>query len=331
MNKVMTVREYLEAVQKGAITTSVGGQMSTQDAEKFINLVVENNPMYGKEFQLVPMTNPSKKIEIIDLATRIMRSGVEGVAPTDTFSPTISNRTLEVKEVLLPYDVTFDFLEENIEAQSADALLQGMFTTQFGNDQIDLSINGNESLAETITDTTPADGYDDTTGLSQNDHTFLRINDGWVKKFKADASAHAAVLSDSTTRDYKGVIFPALIDALPEKYQRDLSKLSFYVNPAAERAYRRQLSARETALADAILTEGRRVRFEGIDIVPVVGWPIHEPTLTAKLNLAVGVSRTIRTGRQVQERKRLVEYTITAKTDAEYAVGDRISYTVLTD
>jgi hypothetical protein len=327
----MTVKEFLAAVQKGTITTSVGGHMSTQDANSFINLVKENNPLYGTEVQLIPMTAPSKRIEIIDLASRIMRSGVEGVAPTDTFSPTISNRTLEVKEVLLPYDVTFDFLEENIEAQDADALLQKMFTTQFGNDQIDLSINGDEALAETITDTTPADGVDDTSGFTQTDHTFLRINDGWVKKLKADAAAHAAVLGDSTSRDYKGVLFPALIDNLPEKYLRDLTKLSFYVNPMAERAYRRQLSERETVLADAILTEGRRVKFEGIDIVPVPSWPTHVPVLSAKLNFAVGVSRSIRVGRQIQERKRIIEYTITAKTDAEYAVGDQISYTVLTD
>ncbi len=326
----MTVKEFLTAVQKGAITTSVGGQMSAQDADAFINLVKENNPMYGSEVRVIPMSSSEKKIEIIDLASRIMRGGVEGVAPSDTFSPTISQRSLAWKEVILPYDVTFDFLEENIEAQSADALLQGMFSTQFGNDQLDLSINGDESLAETITDTTPADGSDDTTGLTQNDHTFLRINDGWVKKLKADGVSHTAVLSDSTTRDYKGIIFPALIDNLPEKYQRDLSKLSFFVNPAMERAYRRQLSARETALADAILTEGRRVRFEGIDIVPMPGWPSLAPVLTAKLNLAVGIGRQVRVGRQIQERKRLIEYTITAKTDAEYAVGDQISYTVLT-
>ena len=41
-------------------------------------------------------------------------------------------------------------------------------------------------------------------------------------------------------------------------------------------------------------------------------------------NLAVGIGRAMRIGRQVQERKRAIEYTVTAKTDAEYAVSDQL-------
>jgi hypothetical protein len=237
---------------------------------------------------------------------------------------------LNYKEVILPYDVTLSFVEENIEGDDIDALLQTMFTTQFGNDQLDLSVNGDESLAEVITDVAPADGFDDTTLLSQADHDFLRLNKGWINLITNDADTHAVALGDTTTRDFKGEIFPELVDSLPNKWVKDKAKLSIYCSPKSERLYRRQLAGRETALGDAVLTEGRGVKYDGIDIIPMPDYPDTVCVITLKKNKKVGVGRQIRVGRQVQERKRLVEYTITAKTDCEFAVADAIGYVELT-
>ncbi len=331
----MTVKDFLEAIQKGAITTSTGGQLSAEQAKQFINTVVDENPFFGAqgskdgEIEVIPMTASQRQIDVIELASRIMRPGVEGTAPSTTVAPTIKRRTLTAKEVLLPYDVTFSFLEENIEGEDVDALLQVMFATQFGNDLLDLAINGDDGLAETITDTAPADGFDDTTGLSQNDHTFLRQNNGWVDLIVADSDTHVASLT-SSSRDFKGVIFPALMDAIPQKWLADKSKLSFYVSPKMERTYRAQVAGRETALGDQLLISGRKVQFDGIDVVAVTNWPDLNPTLTLKKNLKVGVGRSLRVGKQIQERKRIIEFTLTGKVDAEMAVADAVSYAVLT-
>lgn len=326
----MTIQEILAKIQKAQIATAAGGQLTTQQAKEFIDLTVAQSALLQK-IQTVQMVSSTYQLNMIDIASRVMRSAAEGVAPTNVQGVTITPRTLTQKESILPYDITFSFLEENIEQADAESKINAMFAKAFANDLLDLAINGDEALDETITDTTPADGADDTTGLSQNDHTFLRQNDGWLKLARNDASVNDVTLSSSIT-SWK-TEFKKILAAMPNKWKTNPADLVFLVSPDVDTEYRDELAARQTALGDEYQIKNKRAEYQGVIVEPVPFMPgtgtSHYPAgpivlLTKYKNLAIGVGRDLRFGRQVQERKRVVEYTITNKTDFNYVAGEMI-------
>jgi hypothetical protein len=324
----MTIQEILAGIQKSAIATAAGGQLTTEQAKEFIDLVVAQSD-FLKMIQTVQMTSSTYQLNTIDIASRVMRKAPEGTDPGFTQGVTISPRTLTQSESILPYDVTFSFLEENIEGGGAEQKINQMFAAAFGNELLDLGINGDDSLAETITDAND-DDIDDVTGLSQNDHTFLRQNDGWIAIARADAAVHKVELvldeEGNPTTSWKNE-FKKILAALPNKWKRAPGELLFLVSPDVETKYRNELGERSTALGDVYLTQDKSSQYQGVPVKSIPFWPggtIPKIMLTKPKNLAIGIGRNIRVGRQIQERKRIIEYTITAKTDFEYVVSDAI-------
>lgn len=326
----MTIQEILAAIQKAAIATASGGQLTTEQAKQFIDLTVSQNALLQK-IQTVQMVSGTYQLNTIDIASRVMKAATEGTDPGAGVGVTITPRTLTAKESILPYDVTFSFLEENIEGANAESKINEMFAKSFGNDLLDLAINGDESLAATITDTTPADGSDDTTGLSQNDHTFLIQNDGWLKLMRADSTVNDVVLT-ATITSWK-TEFKKMLAGMPNKYKNNPNELVLLVSPDVATEYQDEIAGRTTIAGDKYLIEAAIPPYQGVAVEPIPFWPgtgtSHYPSgpivvLTKYKNLAIGVGRNIRVGRQVQERKRVIEYTITAKTDFNYVAGEII-------
>lgn len=305
-----------------AITTSSGGQLSAENAKKFINTTVDQTP-FLKKISTVQMTASTRNIDTLGVQSRQIRGAAQGSTPTKISTADFARRTLETKTGKLPYDVSFEFLEENIEEKDADATLQTVFATQFGNDLLDMACNGDESLAATITDA-GENGLDDTTGLTQDDHTFLRINNGWRKLFKAeDSGVHLVDLKALTTWKAR---FAAVLAALPAKWKKDLNKLSWIMNPNDYEEYKQEIGGTAADLGIKILTESTDIKALGIAVEAVAFWPEGELALTDPKNLYVGIGRDMRVGKFANERAGQLEYTITSKFDFEFAVGDAIAY-----
>lgn len=301
----MDPKELLALIAKSQIAVATGGQLTVEQANKFIDLVISLSSFLGK-IQSPKMTSSTYQLNTIGLASRILRGATEGQdltgSTTPTVAPTITPVQLSTKEVIIPFDVTFSFLEENIEGGNAEQMLNNLFAKAFMNDVLDLAING---------DTTSADGT-------------LKILDGWLKKAAADASVHTYAIPATPT--YKSV-FQAMLKLLPLKWKSNPADLCFMVAPDVETQFRDELGSRNTVLGDKYITEFAPSFYQGIAVVPIAAMPgasTPKIMLTKYDNLAVGFGRNMRVGRQVQERKRIIEYTITAKTDAKYVVGDMI-------
>lgn len=322
----MTHGEVLTLLNKAEISRATGGQLSKEQAKKFIDSVVAENEFLNK-IQVVQMTSGTYELSAVEVGSRITRKAAEGVAPTETNGITFKPRQLSSVEIIQPYDITFSFLEENVEGGNMEGKLNSMFAKQFGNDNLDLAINGNEDLPATITDG-DSDDLDDTTGLSQGDHDFLRANNGWLKIARADSDVHSYELPTDMTADaYWQTVFNNMLKLLPNKWKTNKSELVFLVSNDIEQQYRDELAARQTALGDAFLSSDKKANYQGITVEPVPFMPggtTPSVVLTKHKNLAVGIGRSMRVGRQVQERRRIVEYTITAKTDYNYVVSDML-------
>lgn len=297
----MKQEEVLELLSKSVIATATGGQLNAEQSEKFISTVVEQD-QFLKKIQTVTMSSKTYQLNTVGVAGRVMRKATEGTDPGFTQSVTITPKSLVSQEVILPYDITFSFLEENIQKENAEDLINNVFAKAFRNDLLDLAFNGDESSAD----------------------PFVQINDGFIKLAAGDSSVtDYTIESGALTK----TVFQEMLALLPNKWKNNPAELCFLVSPDVEETYRSELANRNTALGDIMVTEFRGAQYSGIDVVPVPFMPGstgQKIILTKYQNLAVGLGRDIRIGKQVQERKRIVEYTISAKVDFNYVLGEMI-------
>lgn len=298
----MEKNQTLLEVVKAAITTSLTDTLSPAQANKFISTVVKMSDFLGM-ISVDKNIKTSLVLSSIGLANRALRKATEATAPTDLVGATTTKRSLIPVEVILPYDLSFSWLEANVEGPDAENKINDAFATLFANDLVDLIFN--------------ADGT--TSG-------FLEIITGLLTTAQADSAAHPFTRNE--TRDWKGTVFPALFTNLPDKFKGDRKSLAYFTSYKVEQEYRQSLADRVTALGDAYLTEARSAQFMGVDVVPVPNVPDGAVFLTQRQNIHLGFGRDMRVGKFVNERARTLEYTITAKIDADYALSDAVSYCI---
>lgn len=303
----MDNEQLVDFISKSAIATGTGGQLSTQQSKQFFDAVVDQNNIFSK-IQTVNMTAGTYQLNAMGLSSRQIRKATEGSSTVNITGSvvTITPRTLTAVEVILPYDITLNFIEENIANGAAEGLITNVFSKQFSNDLYDLATNG--------------------TGSANN---FLGITDGWFATAKADTTAHAYTIPTGSLT-YKTEM-SNMLALLPNQWKANPAELVFMVSPDWEQGYRDELGARNTALGDSMIAERRATQFNGIDVLanpymPSVSGTTPRVILTKYNNLAVGIGRDMRVDKFFNARARTVEYTITGKIAFNHVVGDMIVY-----
>jgi len=289
----------LDFMEKAAVLSSTGGQLAPEDAVKFIDTVVDQSAIL-KEITIEKFTASSKYIDTIAIATRQFRKAVEATLATTAqsvnFSATLPRRTLTPVEVILAPDISYTWLHENIEREAAENHLMSQVAIAFGNDTVDLAVNGNEDSAD----------------------NFLLINDGWIQLMTEDADVNDADCTAKTAIDSLDWI----LSKLPSKYKGLVDQLAFRCSFGFAEKYRKELSQRATAGGDSYLINNPALTFAGIRIKPTYSFPDAYVTLTTDKNLVVGFNKVMTVEKMLQPRKQVIEYTITAKMDPNYAVSE---------
>lgn len=295
--------EQLEELMKTAIGTSTGGQLNDEQRLSFIDTVIEEGQDVYSRIEVIDNITASKyDFDVMSLASRLLRKGIEGTAPTETFAPTIERRDLQPQEIILPYDVTDRFMKRNIERGNVDAALQSLFAKKVSNDLVDLAFNGD-------------------TDASGADEDFLKIFNGYIKRILAGTNTHKLSKSDS---DPMIDIFAAMLKELPSKWKRDSSQLFYAVSPANYEKYQDELSDRNSNLGDMMTVSKPKLSFRAIDLLAVPSLPDTEVILTANGNLAIGIGQEISDEIERDSRARVTMHTITMYADANYQIGDAI-------
>lgn len=272
-----------------------GGLLGVEQADKFIDYMIDSSVLL-KQATTLRISGDSRQLDTIEVASRLLRKGVEKQAPTETFGVGTGRREVFTTEVILPFDITFQFLEDNIEKDNAEDHVARLMAGTFSNDLEDLGINGNTADA----------------GV---DAAFLTIANGWLKILGADPAVNKYDTNNST--DYAGTVFKGMLKALPDRWKRNPRGLVYLTAPSVEEEYRLSLASRQTALGDRQLIDGSAVTYAGIPVKSVPFLLPGQHLLTKTENLVFAIKRAIRIGRQVQERSRLIEYTMTARVGYE--------------
>jgi hypothetical protein len=277
-----------------------GGLLNSEQAKQFIEYTTDETA-FLKEIQTLEMAGPTRDLDFLSISARIIRRGVEATDPTAVNPLTTSKKQLATVEMILPADISFTVLEDNIERDSFQDTTARLLAGQFGNDLVDLAWNGDTADA----------------GADQD---FLKIDDGFIKIAKASSVVHKVDIG--TSQDYKGTVFPALLAAMPNKWKRNKAELRLFCAPDVAEEYIEQLTARVTAWGDYLLQTGELPKYKNISLYPVEYVPTGFIMLTLRKNLATGIQRHITSDKERKPRRRVWEYTMTFRADAAQIVAD---------
>lgn len=286
-----------------------GGKLAAETADRFVDYLIEQQVALSR-VQVRRMNSPEGHTDELTVTSRRLRRGSEGTAPTPADAVGVRRRGLSTVEVIWAEDVTLTFLEDNIEQQDAEQAIAGLLAKAFGNDVNDLAWNGAEA---------------------ETGDPFRSINDGWIALAEADAAVNDLDLADvahgidadSSARD----VLALLLRRQPVRFRGRTDQAIFVPVAFAER-YAEETASRQTALGDRVLVGGfPELRYFGIPVIPephLTGATGERIMMTPAGNLFFGIQRQMTVDGQWQPRRRVVEYTMTARTDYQYATGEAI-------
>ena len=147
-------------------TLAGGGKLTPEQSDKFITTVVENST-FLKKVQHYKMASPERYIEMLNIGKRMLRKAGEGEEPASSASISTARRKLSTVEIILPIDISYSFLEDNIEKTKAEQTILDAIAKQFANDTEDLGWNGDDTKSD----------------------EFIKINNGWLALSRADSKS----------------------------------------------------------------------------------------------------------------------------------------------
>jgi len=290
------------ALDTGLFAT--GGALPAEVRDAFIDFVIEQQATLSRVVT-IRMNAPQGHTDELRVSTRALRAATEGVAPTPADSVTTARRTLNTVETILGEDITMTLLEDNIERAGAEGHIARIIATAFGNDSNDLVWNGDDASSD----------------------PFISINDGYLKLLQnsqnsdiTDVDLTAAGVTTGTAA------MQELLQNMPDKFLGRTDHV-FWAAVTFAQKYAEEVSARETQLGDQVLIQGfPALRYFGIPLVPEthIASAARRLILTPTSNLFWGIQRILRVDSEFRPRTRLIEYTLSARTDAEYATGEPV-------
>ena len=290
----------LERAITSGTTLASYGKLNPEQESQFRDWLIEKQVALSRVQTLI-MSAPQRYLDELLTASRKLRAASEATAPTAADAFTTARRSLTTVETIWAEDVSLSFIEDNIERGNIDAHIARNLATAVGNDHNDLFWNGDE------------DSSDD----------FLGINDGIIDIAKNDANV---VDYDATSDTKVEAILSGAYRMFAYDYasRPDLNPV-FFVPYKTALTYAEEFANHSTAFGEQVTLNGLpALRYFGVPVVAEPHLAGDEAVLTPAQNLIWGVQRGITMESQWNPRKRVIEYTVTARTDQNYAKSQAV-------
>lgn len=264
-----------QLVEKAIITTdsiASSGKLNPAQSEKFINYVIQETVLKDQA-RIVKFRNEQLDIDKIGVGRRVAMPKAEAADPQQRRGIATSKISLIPKEIIVPFEISDNFREANIEGDDVEDTIIQMMARQLANDLEELYIGG-DILGPAALQSDIIDGGDTTRYVKDN---YLGLFDGWSKL------ADQGNLYDAGGAPIGLGVFGAMKRAMPTKFRRNTDDLRFYASPDLVQLYYEQLSARATALGDRV-ADGTGHRPYGIQLVEVPRMPLS-PTIVRHITL----------------------------------------------
>lgn len=284
--------------------TSTSGLLNPEQANRFIDIVQEQ-PTILNQVRTIRMNAPTRKIDRMGFASRIMRVAPQGTPPhaaddgtndrylaaADRSAPTTSqielNTTEYMAEVHLPYEV----LEDNLERGNFEDHVMRQIGEKVAEDLEELALGG---------DTGSGDAY-------------LASKDGYLKRMTTN-------VYDNISAGINPDLFENGMLTMPQKYLRNLANLRHWCSVANTIKYRGEVAKRATGYGDSMLTQNGELYAYGVRVeaANMLGAPSgvtngisNSGFFTYPKNLLWGIQRQIQieTDRDIRSRQHIIVVT----------------------
>ena len=265
-----------EILEKATITTQdivSAGRLNDAQADRFIDFVIDVTGLKDR-VRVVRFRNDKLDIDKIGVGKRVALPKKEAIDPALRRKASFTKITLQPEEIMVPWEISDDFLLENLEGEQVEDTIMRLMATQLSNDLEELDIQG-EKLGPLALEGDLVDGGSNTEVIVD---TYLKLQDGWLKR------AGQSHIVDHDGQNISHQVFSDVIVVMPSKFKRNKRNLKFFASDTTEQLFRNNLAARATGLGDSAATSEINLMPFGIELVPLALLP-QTPLVTEHLTL----------------------------------------------
>jgi len=278
---------------------STGGYLNTEQANKFIRMMLDQPTILGA-VRTQPMNSPRMEINKIGFTSRIMNvapSTGTALAASRRAKPVTDKVTLTTAEAIAEIHIPYDVLEDNIERGGLEDTIMALIAERAALDLEELIIQG---------DTSSADAY-----LAMKEGILVQAISHIVDYSSAPASISRTIFKDG-------------IKAMPNKYLRNRAAMRFWVSPDVETEWLDSLANRQTPMGDAKIAGYAPQPAYGVPVAPVALMPNTQYIFTHPQNVIFGVQRQIMIETDRDIRSRVLIVVLTLRLDIKYEEEDAV-------
>lgn len=312
------IKQAVETLQKSLITTTdlaTAGAMNPEQVDRFVDYVIDVTSLKNN-VRVVKFNPQSMNIDKIGVGQRVSMLATEASSPSLRRGVSTSRITLTPVEVMTPFEISYNFIEINIEGQSVEEHIVRMMATQTANDLEEQMING-----DTLGHARLEDDLRDSGSTTQYIRdSFIGAYNGWLRL------ADAGNIYDAAGSDISLTVFSRMLLALPIKFRRNRKDMRFLVSLDHEQLYMEKLASRATAAGDDAIEGVGRKPFG----VPLVGVPLLESEPLVVEHFTVGAAPATATLRYAPIATDVVvtDQTLGQVPTTPYTEGAAADYTV---
>lgn len=295
--------------------TANSGLLNPEQANAFIRKLLIQPTLLAQARRVV-MNSPTRKINKIQFASRILKAGytaglsrtLDDTANRERSKPTTEQIVMNTKEVIaevrLPYEVIEDQLERGNIGLSRDgggassggivSTIMDLIAERAALDLEELAILGDTGSAD----------------------PFLALTDGYLNRFTSNiVDAGGATISRTIMKNGS--------KTMPTQYRRNRSQMRHYLSTEQEIEYRDTLANRETSFGDGMHQSVSTVWAAGTPVEGVGLMPADQGLMTHPLNLIFGIQRQIHieSVKDIQAR----EYVIVLTARIDFQVEEELA------
>lgn len=229
--------EQLAALAKATVTTTVGagGLLNPEQSKAFLE-IAQDSSSFGQSIRTEQVGTISGTLNKLNTGKRLLRGAVENADDGYRVEPTFPTLPYSTVKMRLPFEVTNDEYEQNIEKRALEEKLVRRFGNQLGLDLDDLDVNG------------------DTAAGAGPDQAFLALHNGLLKLAATGSGVHRVNGGTINAGAIDKAHFFAAARAMPNKYRSDRNR--WLMSPNRHITWIEELTDRPTAAGDTALGGG---------------------------------------------------------------------------
>ena len=260
-----------ELIEKAKVTTAAlaaAGKLNPKQANKFIDYVVDAT-MLANNARVVRFRNETAHIDKIGVGRRVAMPKAEATATTVRRGVTATKIALTPKVIIVPFEISDEFAEINIEGEDVKDKIIRMMATQLGNNLEELYILGNTTGYAVL----EADILEGGSAVNYINDSYLALTNGWFKL------AESGNVFDADGENVSAGVFSRMLNAMPQKFKKNKRILRYLVSSEHEQLYRELMSTRIGETGEKALNTSSNLTPFGVEMVPVPLLPKNPPNV----------------------------------------------------